>query len=68
MRSDMEVLLYRAIKELEYVQEMSTEFVESEHRCLIASGEGRDVISEGMGMLGIKQLGWEEDEFRGTSA
>ncbi len=50
-------LLYRAIRELEYVQQVPG--------ALAASSEGRSIIDDGMAMLGVKDL--SEDEFPETT-
>jgi len=46
-------LLYRAVKELGYVQEM-------EDHSLCASAEGKEVVEEGMKLLGVPDLSYEE--------
>lgn len=46
-------LLYRAILELGYVQEM-------EDHSLCASAEGKDVIEKGIKLLGVADLSYEE--------
>jgi len=50
-------LLYRAVRELGYVQEM-------EDHSLCASAEGKAVVDEGIKLLGCGDLSHEELPFR----
>ena len=53
--TDLEKLLYRAIKELDYVQS-----VENCGSGLCATSAGREIISDGMELLGVTNLEAEE--------
>lgn len=50
-------MLYRAVKELGYVQEM-------EDHSLCASAEGKAIVDDGMKLLGVPDLSFEELPFR----
>jgi hypothetical protein len=52
-------ILYRAVVELSYIQEIACEFVPKKHHDLIASAEGAEIVSEGMKLLGVAELSAE---------
>lgn len=53
-------LLYRAVIELEYIHE----FDGTDLRNLITSAEGKNIVSEGMKLLGVADLSEEQLPFR----
>jgi len=60
---ELRVLLYRAVRELNYIEEMAVELVEARHRPLIASAEGHEIVEDGMKALDVKDLGLETHEY-----
>lgn len=59
--ADLEKWLYRAVRELSYIHEITFECVpDKSRRSLIQSAEGVEIVEEGMKLLRVKDLSEEE--------
>lgn len=59
---ELRKLLYECIKELEYVQIVSPNCAENGGGGLCASSKGKELIKQGMKLLGVKDLSAETIE------
>lgn len=63
---ELKIMLYRAVRELSYIESCAPGLVETMHFPLIVSAEGSGIVNEGMKLLGVKDLALETDEYAGT--